>query len=537
MQNLEKLETIYKLHEKYDLASKEFEQKIKELKEFRVVTPIVGKFSTGKSSLLNVLFGKNYLGTKLTPETSIPTEIIYGQAEQVLIYHEKEVLTIPVKEFVGSVYKADEVKKITLELNDEFLKTIPTVKIVDMPGFDSGIELHNKAIDEYLPESRAYILTFAANDSYIPESIINFLSELKLHEMPVYIVITKSKSVTEMRLQECIESISKSVKKYLELMEVEIVCTNAKGKEIITEPLKKILKQIELESQNIFISEVNTLAKQEAERIIVYFKSIVKQIDLTPSELEAQKEQFQKQLGILKKRIEKTKEEFSSQITFSIGNIKSKIGESLCDASSNLETMLMNGMDIKNKVNLIVRESVIKTMKSDFEPKLRKYLDKMSEIIHIEVNVDTNLKLNESQMMVDNIVKETIKKAIPKILAGIGLILSGPIAAVVIFVTGLLVEIGFMKKRQEEQRQIAREKVYNEIIPQVLNKAGEAVNRAIVEQMDKINAMIEAEAEKQIETQEKALADIIKNIDLESNARNEKLSEIRTDLAMIEKLV
>ena len=70
----------------------------------------------------------------------------------------------------------------------------------------------------------------------------------------------------------------------------------------------------------------------------------------------------------------------------------------------------------------------------------------------------------------------------------------------------------------------------------MVNKAGEAVNRAIVEQMDKINAMIEAEAEKQIETQEKALADIIKNIDLESNARNEKLSEIRTDLAMIEKL-
>ena len=47
-----------------------FKEKIEKLDKFQVVTPIVGKFSTGKSSLVNALLGKDYLGVKLTPETS-----------------------------------------------------------------------------------------------------------------------------------------------------------------------------------------------------------------------------------------------------------------------------------------------------------------------------------------------------------------------------------------------------------------------------------------------------------------------------------
>ncbi len=75
-----------------------------------------------------------------------------------------------------------------------------------MPGFDSGVALHNKAIDDYLPQSHAYILTFAATEPVIPDSIVNFLRELKLYRLPVYIVITKSKSVTPAQLDECIEN-------------------------------------------------------------------------------------------------------------------------------------------------------------------------------------------------------------------------------------------------------------------------------------------------------------------------------------------
>ena len=63
-----------------------------------------------------------------------------------------------------------------------------------MPGFDSGIELHNNAIDKYLPQSHAYILTFPATEPLIPDSIATFLRELKLYDMPVYIKMEQAKT-------------------------------------------------------------------------------------------------------------------------------------------------------------------------------------------------------------------------------------------------------------------------------------------------------------------------------------------------------
>ncbi|MBR0061473.1 MAG: dynamin family protein, partial [Selenomonadaceae bacterium] len=82
---------IYSLQKKYSLASDSFKERVEKINDFRVTAPIVGKFSTGKSSLLNSLLGKNrlgknYLATALTPETSVPTEIFFDTTEKILVF-------------------------------------------------------------------------------------------------------------------------------------------------------------------------------------------------------------------------------------------------------------------------------------------------------------------------------------------------------------------------------------------------------------------------------------------------------------------
>ena len=85
------LEAVLALEEKYGIADDDLRRAAATLDEFHVVTPVVGKFSAGKSSLLNALLGKSrlgkdYLHTQITPETAVPTEIRYGSEERIILH-------------------------------------------------------------------------------------------------------------------------------------------------------------------------------------------------------------------------------------------------------------------------------------------------------------------------------------------------------------------------------------------------------------------------------------------------------------------
>ena len=537
------MEKIYTLQEKYGLSEPKFKAQIDNLDRFQVVTPVVGKFSTGKSSLLNALLGKNsdnkwYLGTNLTPETAVPTEICYGADECAILFTKSgEVQRISVQECIGQKHTVEEVKKIRLVLNHDFLREISSVKIVDMPGFDSGIELHNRAIDDYLPESHAYILAFAATEPLISESIANFLRELHLHDMPVYVLITKSQSVTKEQLAECTAAIEQDAAQYLGLSHVDVACTNAKGRVVDIEALKKILRKIEAESQNLFLRQANLTVRKEAGSVVLYLRSTLKQMELAPSELAAQEEEHRKQIEHIKRKLDQTKQDFSRQVDISVDHIKANIQSALHNASGTLATMLLQRMDITYKVNMIVRENAIASIKEDFEPRLQKYMKRIEDVLKIdiaELTLGTDVQVDNSQIMLDNTLKETIKKSLPAILSVVGISLTGPIGAVVGLVLGLFVDNNFAKRQQDVQRQQAQSKILNEVIPQVVSQAGEAVSEAIYGQVDHVHQVMEQEAQNQIEIQEKALANTMKARESEDSEREKKISEMKADLGIVE---
>jgi len=100
-----------------------------------------------------------------------------------------------------------------------------------------------------------------------------------------------------------------------------------------------------------------------------------------------------------------------------------------------------------------------------------------------------------------------------------------------------LVDLGFAKKQQNDQKRMAQEKVHNEIIPRVVNKVTASISQAINEQIEVINKMIEDEAEKNIALQEKALADIKKSREDEAAAKAQKLTEMKIDLQTAESFI
>lgn len=258
----DKFLAMKQMMEKYDLQTTAITSYIESIDDFKVTSPLVGRFSTGKSSLLNGLLGRKYLSENTQPETAIPTEIMYGDIEKVTLVKkdpdtQNVVLEkhISMEDFINHDFNIRNWSTVKLWISNDFLKTVPDVRVVDMPGFGTNIELHNKAINEYLPESKAYILTFQARNSTIEEDTLEFLKELKFHDMPVYVVVTKSGSVLEEQREQCVENLKQQLHQDVGLDNVPIYCTNAKGRNIDVEGLKIILNELEKQSASLLIEK------------------------------------------------------------------------------------------------------------------------------------------------------------------------------------------------------------------------------------------------------------------------------------------
>jgi len=424
------VEECRKIANKYELSDETFEKIIKEIKNFKVVTPIIGGFSTGKSSMINALLEKNILKTDITPETAIPTEIYYGNNLAKTYKRGNLVGSMNIEEFKKFELDGEKIDLVQIEVQDKFFKSIPYIKLVDMPGFDSGIEMHNTAIDNYLPNSLAYIITFSADEAVIKESIANFLGELKLHDMPIYIVITKCDKVTEYDLDKVIEYIRKNIVKYLDKTDIKVFTVKSKRNKDI-DGLKKILVELQNDAEKIFKKVFTHKIKEMAYLIKEYLESRIKNINLSDSELFQKEEELEEKVKCNIEKINKIKEKFNEQINKCVENIKNDIAVNLRGASSMLQSMLLNNMDIQDKINQIVRNSVIVSIKKYFEPKIQKYMKDIANVIRVDVNFDNNLSLNEFEVATDNMVKDIAIKSIPVIISAIGGVLAGPIGAVI----------------------------------------------------------------------------------------------------------
>lgn len=521
---------------KYQLSTDDIEKNLVDINDFKVTTPIIGGFSTGKSSMINALVEESILKTDITPETAIPTEICFGDNKVRLYYDTKLIKTISIDDFKDNELNVNEVDLIKLESRNEFLSQIKSIKIVDMPGFDSGIELHNKAIDNYLPNSLAYIVTFSADESVIKESISNFLSELKLYEVPVYVVITKCDKVTENNLNKTISYMKENLPRYLNNENVKIVCVKSKRNKDVS-GLKEILLEIQSKSEEIFYKNFSKKLESCSRPVEKYINTRLNNINLSDSELDQKEEELQENAKSNLEKLEKEKEKFNEQIPNCIQNIQREIESKLRGASSMLQSMILNNNDIQDKINQIVRNAVIIGIKRDFEPKLQRYLKNVADLISINLDVDTNLDLDSFKVATDNMVKDIVIKSIPVILAAIGGVLGGPLGAIIGGALAIFVDTFFKTKHDKEKKALAREKVESEIIPMIVNEAGSSIESEISSYVEEINKNIQNKIEEEKETIKKSLEDI-KNKRVEGEELKQKQIDIlNSDLEQVRRLV
>lgn len=96
----------------------------------------------------------------MTPETAIPAELYFSPEE----YDEGVRADGSVERIADIAAAAGRYTYLRRHINSPALRDIQPLVLVDMPGFDSPLDAHNKAIFSYLDKGCHYIVLTPAED-------------------------------------------------------------------------------------------------------------------------------------------------------------------------------------------------------------------------------------------------------------------------------------------------------------------------------------------------------------------------------------
>mgnify|MGYP000848690234 CR=1 FL=1 len=543
------LNELEEINKTYHISTEEIDSLKQKIETSKVCVPIIGKFSSGKSALVNAILvdskGKKILKEDITPETAIPAEIVYGNDENVsIIKNDGSVKNILVEEYRNYVADANLAKCARIQLNNSFLKEIPDVMLVDMPGFESTFDLHDKVIDDYLPQSLAYIIAFPADDMIIRDSIANILKELCLHDMPICVVITKYDKRNH-EFEETFSKLKENLKKYITNREIYFCKTSNVDKNV--KELEDFLISIQEKSQIIISRKFLPKVSLELEITEGYLNTTLKSSQLSESELDEQEERLKKQIADLEDKFNKEQDNFIVEISDCVEQIKSDILIALESEESTFVAMAMNKQDIREHLNSLVRRTITISIKKNFIPKIQKYLKRVNNCIESEniADIRTSFSFDIENSNSENSNSESLQMtnfSIATLVTGLlkNIPIVGQIATFVIpIIDGILsflfggVSGGSTTNRREDAKEKIRTKLRTEIFPQITREVGDRVEIAINKQVSLINQSIEEETKAQEEVHKKAIADLREKINIEKAEKEKLMSDIQKDLKKI----
>lgn len=186
----------------------------------KVKLPIIGVFNAGKTTLVNSLLGADgSLPVNIVPETAIPCEI-YPVEESVVSHAE-------IYRGNQCIYNGDIAGygSVDVEPGDfgKVYTTSPLVKewsdrgiiLVDMPGYDSGIEEHNSAIGRYMNQGTVFAFLINCTHGSLRASELSILKEVCQYGLKIGVFLTWSDQQSSEKNEEVKEYIEYQTQSFL----------------------------------------------------------------------------------------------------------------------------------------------------------------------------------------------------------------------------------------------------------------------------------------------------------------------------------
>jgi predicted GTPase len=181
-------------------ASDPVQDLLTRLAEDRFNLVVVGRFSRGKSSLMNAILGAPRLPTGILPLTSVITAVGYGSQEQVRLTFDDRLLQtdISLSDLRGYVTQEgnpgnrQRVKLAEIQLPAEILRR--GFYFIDTPGLGSAIWENTQTTQAYLPQADAFLLV-TGFESPLSVEEDEVLRRVASAGKPLFVAINKQDTV------------------------------------------------------------------------------------------------------------------------------------------------------------------------------------------------------------------------------------------------------------------------------------------------------------------------------------------------------
>ena len=219
---IENLDRVISLMEQTEFLGEQLSRSLelrKRLCDRELVISVIGKFKSGKSSLINGLLNEELLPTGIIPLTTVVTEIRRGKNFKAVVSFtngdEKEVSQKDLLDYISEQKNPDNEKQVSVvKLWTSHAPFDSDITLVDTPGVGS-IHLHNtETSHEYIEKSDAVIFLLSV-DSPVSQMELDFLLKARKHAAKFYFAVNKIDGISEEDLEEfmsyCKEVLSEAI--------------------------------------------------------------------------------------------------------------------------------------------------------------------------------------------------------------------------------------------------------------------------------------------------------------------------------------
>ncbi|QIC81557.1 GTPase [Helicobacter pylori] len=361
---VEFLEQVLEVLKEVEIDKTECSTLLASVQKQQLVIPVMGNFSTGKSTLLNRFLGSSVLPTGITPETSLATELHYSANERIEAFsnndEKAESFELNERSFEAIKDNATKYSYLKVYLNNEALKDSAPLVFVDMPGFDSPISSHTHAILEYLERGVHFVILASVEEGNLTKRMVRELKNLLEFDKGLSFILSKTNLRTPSQVGEISHYIEEQLQDHLDLT------THLIRSDKDNNALLEVADKIDAEKlfSALYLKRLKFLNSQLQNSL----KSVMESFDYSK---EKALEEIQA-LDLSVKDIEKTYEKLRANLeeeysSMAVGSVVKKVVEEVREQKSYLASLTNKPNEFNSEIESIMQQSLIKNAKLEIE--------------------------------------------------------------------------------------------------------------------------------------------------------------------------
>lgn len=523
-----------------DILQSRFSERKRNIDEFSAKILFVGGFSAGKSALLNSFLGdEEILRENISPETAIAAELVYGSPEKVVRVTETgEKFDCDLSEIEN--FSAADYYKYIYVLKNERLKKLGNLIPVDMPGFDSGIEAHTKALMQYIGDAAAYVFVVNLEKGTIGQSSLDFLDEIKEYSNSISFVLTKRDKLSQSDVEKVTKNIETTLSETFDKMPSVIVTSNRDSD--CGEKLSKLLSKF---------SADELLLQKLGDKIIILLRQAIQSMKIQLESLDfnahdldiaIQSQERKKDSVIIALRREKKK--LHDRLQMEVPNkILQDVELALKNQIGTLVYSAKQGSAAFNAtVNNIIRPIILQSTQQNIETTFDEYVGAITN------SNENNLPDPDSvadKMLGANAAIAKIAKSGKKLkgayrVFSTGLALTTTVIApwlelIIIFLPDIIGLLGNLIGKSKDEK--IKQSIEYEIIPQICNKLRPEIRESLLKVEEERLAEIEEEFQTTLDTEISSLQQLKDEKDQRATDVSARKAELSAGIRRIEEII